>query len=176
MTTDPSFPESLNELMEKLQPLGPIATLISRTLKTALQPEERILLTYHHLEVSEEPGQQRPVMGNCEIRLVTSLRFLTLGFFPTYHQVMAEDIYKMSSFTLTNRFATGYEGEGDATTAEERGFNPLEIRLDAVFVNEQGETVKEWNQDASRPEDIKFLYRMLPTLSKMMGKPLAECR
>jgi hypothetical protein len=176
MSIDPSLPENLNELLEKLQPLGTISTLISRTLKSAIHPDERILVAYNHLEVSEEVGQQRPVMGSCEIRLVTSHRFVTLGFFSTYHQVMAQDIHKLASFSLTNRFATGYEGEGDATTAEERGFTPLEIRLEAVFVNEHGETVKEWNQDASRPEDIKFLYRLLPILSKMMGKPLAECQ
>ncbi|PIQ28739.1 hypothetical protein COW36_11770 [bacterium (Candidatus Blackallbacteria) CG17_big_fil_post_rev_8_21_14_2_50_48_46] len=176
MSADPSLPENLNELFEKLTPFGPVGTVIQRTFKAAIQPEERILIAYHHLESSEEVGQQKPVMGSCEIKLITSQRFLTLGFFPTYHQIMSHEIHRLASFSLTNRFATGYEGEGDATSAEERGFNPLEIQLEAVFVNEQGETVKEWNQEGSRPEDIKFLYRLLPTLSKMMGKPLAECR
>lgn len=176
MSTDPHLPESLNELFEKLNPLGPVATIIQRTFKAALQPEERILVAYHHLETSETSEQQRPVLGSCEMKLITSQRFLTLGFFPTYHQITSEAIYKLARFSLTNRFATGYEGEGDVTTAEERGFNPLEIQLQAIFTNEHGEVVKEWTQEASRPEDIKFLYRLLPVLSKIIGKPLVECR
>lgn len=176
MSPDSNLPENLNELFEKLTPLGPVATVIQRTLKATLQPEERILIAYHHLETSEENGQQRPVLGSCEIKMITSQRFLTLGFFPTYHQIMSEEIHKLSRFSLTNRFATGYEGEGDLTSAEERGFNPLEIQLEATFINERGEVVKEWNQEGSRPEDIKFLYRLLPVLSKMIGKPLAECQ
>jgi hypothetical protein len=174
--SEPVLPENLTELFKKLEALGPVATLIQRTFKLSIQPEERILIAYYHLETSEDPSLQRPLLGSCEIRMITTLRFITLGFFSSYHQVTSQEIHKLDSFSITNRFATGYEGEGDVTSAEERGFSPLEIQLEAKFVNTRGETVVEWNQEGSQPEDIKFLFRLLPVLSKMMGKPLAECQ
>ncbi|HEY9840192.1 MAG TPA: hypothetical protein V6D23_07060 [Candidatus Obscuribacterales bacterium] len=174
MTVD-NLPENLNEVSEKLLTLGPIGTLISRTLKAMLLPSEKVMLSFHQLQTSEAvaPGQPGS-FGSLDLKVLTTQRFLTLGFYPTYHHFEVKDIHKLSHFSMQNRFATGYEGEGDATTAEERGFNPIEIVLELRFEDEHGQEVLTWNQDASRAEDIRTLYKQLPLLSSLVGKPLSE--
>lgn len=170
-----NLPESLTEFNDKLAPLGPIGTLINRSLKAMLLPNEKVLLHYAQLQTSEAVAAGQPgSFGSLELKLLTSERFLTLGFYPTYHHYEAQDIYKISHFSMQNRFATGYEGEGDATTAEERGFNPIEIVLEIKFEDEHGQEVLTWNQDATRPEDIRALFKQLPVLSSLTGKPLKE--
>ncbi len=170
-----NLPEGLNELNEKLAPLGQIGILINRTLKAMLMPHEKLLLSFHQLQTAEGVAAGQPgSFGSLELKMLTSERFVTLGFFPTYHRFEVQDIYKISHFSMQNRFSTGYEGEGDATTAEERGFNPIEIALEIKFEDEHGREVLTWNQDASRPEDIRTLFKQLPTLSAMVGKPLRE--
>lgn len=174
MTVD-NLPEQLNELNDKLQTLGPIGTLISRSLKAMLLPNEKILVHFHQLQVSEEIAAGQPgSFGSLELKLLSSQRFLNLGFYPTYHHYEARDVHKISHFSMQNRFATGYEGEGDATTAEERGFNPIEIVLEIRLEDEHGQEVLTWNQDATRPEDIRNLFKQLPVLSTLIGKPLSQ--
>lgn len=170
-----NLPDSLNEVIEKTQPLGPIGTLIGRTLKAMLLPSEKVLLSYNQLQTAEgvAPGQPGS-FGSLDLKLLTNERFLSLAFYPTYHQFEVRDVHKISHFTMQNKFATGYEGEGDATTAEERGFNPLEIVLEIRFEDEHGQEVLTWNQDASRAEDIRTIFKQLPVLSSLVGRPLKE--
>ncbi|MGV3523437.1 MAG: hypothetical protein ACO1RX_04395 [Candidatus Sericytochromatia bacterium] len=169
-----NLPESLLEVQEKVAALGPIGTLITRTLKAVLQPDEQLLVCFHQLTTSE--GAPQSAFGSLDLRLITSERFLSLGFYPTYHHFDVKDIHKIAFFTMLNRFSTGYEGEGDATTAEERGYSPLEIEVQIRFEDEHGQEVHTWNQDATRPEDIRSLFKQLPVLSRLVGKPLREAK
>lgn len=170
-----NLPEGLNELNEKLNTLGPIGTLINRTLKAMLLPSEKLLLSFHQLQTAEGAAAGTPgSFGSLELRMMTTERFVTLGFYPSYHRFEVQDIHKISHFSMQNRFSTGYEGEGEVTTAEERGFSPIEIVLEIRFEDEHGREVLTWNQDASRPEDIRTLFKQLPTLSSIVGKPLRE--
>jgi len=174
MTVD-TLPDALNELNEKVQPLGPIGTLISRSLKAMLLPGEKVLLSFHQLQTSEAIAAGQPgSFGSLDLKMLTNHRFLTLGFYPTYHHFEVKDVHKLTHFSMQNRFATGYEGEGDATTAEERGFSPIEIVLELRFEDDHGQEVLTWNQDASRAEDIRTLFKQLPILSSLVGKPLKE--
>ena len=159
-------------MLDKLQEMGPIHTLISRSLQALIQPDENILLHFQQLQSSEN-GQ---TFGSLDLNILTSSRFITLGFFPSYHQYDIKDVHKISHFNMMNRFATGYEGEGDATTAEERGYNPLQTELTVHFVDEHGEEVYVWNQDATNAEDVRALFKQLPVLSRITGKPLAQQR
>lgn len=175
------LPETLQELFKKLEPLGAISTLISRTLQAVLLPQEKILLPFYQMEKSENytpegEAPKPPSLGTCEIKLITTHRFISMGFYPSYHRIDIKDVHAVSAFTMTNRFSTGYEGEGEVTTAEERGYNPKEIQIQVHFVDAHGENVAEWVPEASRPEDIKTLFKQLPTLSKLVGRPLAECQ
>ena len=172
-----NLPEQLTELVQQLEPMGPIATLITRTLKAVFQPEEHLLLHFAQLQSSEaQTEEKRSPFGSLDLRVLTNTRLLTFGFFPTYHQVDAKDVHKISHFSMVNRFATGYEGEGDATSAEERGYQPLEIELEIHLQDEFGKDVTTWTQEATRPEDIRTLFRQLPVLSKIAGQPLAHTR
>ncbi|PKL76703.1 MAG: hypothetical protein CVV27_08900 [Candidatus Melainabacteria bacterium HGW-Melainabacteria-1] len=170
-----NLPEALNDLVEKVTPLGPIGTLISRTLKVMLSPSEKVLISFHQLQTSEAIAAGQPgSFGSLDLKLLTTERYLSLGFYPTYHHFEVRDVHKISHFSMQNRFATGYEGEGDATTAEERGFNPIEIVLEIRFEDEHGQEVLTWNQDASRAEDIRTLFKQLPVLSSLVGKALKQ--
>ncbi len=172
-----NLPEQLAELAQQLEPMGAIATLITRTLKAVFQPEEHVLLHFSQLQSSETQTEaQRSPFGSLDLRVLTNTRLLSFGFYPTYHQVDAKDVHKISHFSMINRFATGYEGEGDTTSAEERGYQPLEIALEIHLQDEFGQEVTVWNQDASRAEDIRTLFRQLPVLSKIVGQPLAHSR
>lgn len=172
-----NLPEHFTELTQQLEPMGPIATMITRTLKAVFQPEEHVLLHFYQLQSSETQAEgQRSTFGSLDLRVLTNSRLLTFGFFPTYHQVDAKDVHKIAHFSMINRFATGYEGEGDATSAEERGYQPLEIAIEIHLQDEFGQEVTVWNQEASRPEDIRTLFRQLPILSKISGQALAHCR
>ncbi len=162
--------ETLTELYQKLQPLGPIATIVQRMVKALLQPDETILIPFYQLELDESGAR----FGSCDLRLITTGRYLELGFYPGYHQFNIKQVHAISTFDVLNRFSTGYEGEGDATTAEERGFNPLEMQVQVYFVDARHEQVAHWEQEASRPDDIKALYKQIPVLSKLVGKPLAS--
>ena len=55
-----------------------------------------------------------------------------------------------------------------------RRFSPIEIVLEIRFQDEHGQEVLTWNQDASRAEDIRTLFKQLPVLSGLVGKPLKE--
>lgn len=170
-----NLPEALNEVNEKVQPLGPIGTLINRSLKAMLAPGEKVLLCFHQLQTSDGvPAGQPGSFGSMDLKLLTNLRFMNLGFYPTYHHFEVKHVHKLTHFSMQNRFATGYEGEGDATTAEERGFQPIEIVLELRFEDEHGQEVLTWNQDASRTEDIRTLFKQLPILSNLVGKPLKD--
>ncbi len=163
------LPESMKELFEQLQPMGPISTLITRSLQAILQPNEQVLLHYFQLQSSESEG----TFGSLDLHMLTSGRFITVGFFPSYHHYDVKAVHKIAHFNMMNRFATGYEGEGDATTAEERGYNPLQTELTVKFVDEHGQEVFTWSQEANTTEDVRALFKQLPVLSRISGKPLA---
>lgn len=164
------LPDSIKEMLEKLQEMGPIHTLITRSLQAILQPDESILVHFHQLQSSETGN----TFGSLDINMLTSSRFITLSFFPSYHQYDVKDVHKVAHFKMMNRFATGYEGEGDATTAEERGYNPLQTELTIQFADEHGQEVYVWNQEATNAEDVRALFKQLPMLSRITGKPLAH--
>ncbi|MBF2054292.1 MAG: hypothetical protein IGS03_12645 [Candidatus Sericytochromatia bacterium] len=168
------LPDSLNEVLEKLNALGAIGKVVSGSLQRVLQPGEKVLLSFHQLQVSESTSEeQRSPFGSLDIKLLTTSRFLSLGFYPTYHHVDAKSVHKVSHLSMINRFATGYEGEGEAASAEERNYFPLELELVLRFEDEHGQEVFTWTQDATRTEDIKTLFQQLQMLSGLVGKPLA---
>lgn len=170
-----NLPDTLNELIQQVEPMGPIATLISRTLKAVLLPDEQVLICFHQLQSSETQAEgQRSPFGSLDLRMLTNGRFLTIGFYPAYHQIDVKDVHKVSHFSMINRFSTGYEGEGDVTTAEERGFRPIELEMQIKFEDSHGQEIFTWSQDATRAEDISTLFKQMPTLSKLVGKPLAS--
>jgi len=169
------LPESLNEILEKLNALGAIGKVVTGSLTRVLQPNEKILLSFQQLQVSESVSEeQRSPFGSLDLKILTTQRFLSLGFYPTYHRVEVQGVHKITRFSMLNRFATGYEGEGEAASAEERNYFPLELELVLDFEDEHGQEVFTWTQDATRTEDIKALFQQMQLLSHLVGKPLAE--
>lgn len=168
------LPDALNEVLEKLNALGTIGKVVSGSLQRVLQANEKILLSFHQLQVSETSHEeQRSPFGSLDLKILTTERFLSLGFYPTYHHVDAKSVHKISHLSMINRFATGYEGEGEAASAEERNYFPLELELVLRFEDAYGQEVFTWTQDATRTEDIKTLFQQLQLLSGLVGKPLA---
>lgn len=173
-----NLPESITEIIEKLNGIGAIGKVVGRYLDWMIQPDEVILLAYPQLQLSETASDAGVVaggtFGSLELKMLTNQRFLTLGIFPTYHHFDVKDVHKISHYSFTSRFSTGYEGEGDVTTAEERGYNPREIEMEVRFEDAFGREIFLWNQDASRGEDIKILFQFVPILSRISGKLLQE--
>lgn len=178
MSQEASAPvhENLLDLFQKLKTVGPVANVIARTLKGILGATEKVLVCFYQLELSEDVTSQPATMGSCDISLITNGRFLTLGFYPAYHRIEVKDVYKISGFNIQHRFATGYETEGELGNAEERGFTPIEIQVNVFFVDQNGHAVGEWNQETSRPDDIKTLFKQTQLLGKLTGVPLAEVK
>lgn len=170
-----NLPENIKEILEKLNALGAIGKVVTRYLQWMIQPDEVVLLAYPQLQTSDT-AQEGGGFGSLEIKMITNQRFLTLGAYPTYHHFEVLDIHKISHYSFNSRFATGYEGEGDVTTAEERGYNPREIEMEVRFQDEHGQEIFVWHQDASRGEDIKTLFQFVPILSRIAGKPLQSQR
>lgn len=167
------IPDNVKEVVERLTAVGPIGKILTRYLQWMIQPDEVILLAYPQLQMGEDEAES---FGSLDLKMLTNQRFLTLGLYPTYHSFDVKDVHKIAHFNLNSRFSTGYEGEGEVTTAEERNFQPREIEVEVRFEDEFGKEVFVWNQDASRAEDIKTLFQFVPILSRISGKALREQR
>ena len=51
---------------------------------------------------------------------------------------------------------------------------PKSAELTIQFADEHGQEVYVWNQDATSAEDVRALFKQLPMLSRITGKPLAH--
>lgn len=162
---------NLVNLFQKLKPLGQVANVIAQTVKSVVPTLGEVKSCFYQLETSESDTK----FGHCEMVMITADRFVKLGFYPTYHNVDVQSIYQVDKVNLESRYATGYEGEDELATAEDRGYQPIELKLNVCFSNQVGQSIVEWNQDNARPEDMEMLFTEANLLTQWVGKPLSSC-
>lgn len=166
--------EKLIELLWKIKGMGKIGDVIIRTVKETVTPQERIIACFYHLELSEEmKGKEGgPTFYSCEIHLVTTLNYIVLGFYPSFHSYHIKSIHHISDLRLENRFSTGYEEE--QTSPEDKNYAPAFVKFNVTFAGQDNNKVGEWVAEATRPESVDLLLEQVKILAKCVGYPLSK--
>lgn len=166
--------EKLIELLWKIKGMGKIGDVIIRTVKETVSPQERIITCFYHLELSEQLKDKTGSVTfySCEIHMITTLNYIVLGFYPSFHSYQIKPIHHISELKLENRFSTGYEEEQQSP--EDKNYVPALVKLNVTFADLHNNKVGEWNADATRPETVALLLEQVKILAKCTGFPLSK--
>lgn len=166
--------EKVKELLKRVLPMGPIGNVMLQTIKEVLPPSERIIACFYLLDYSEASlgAGEQPTFYASVVQLLTTQRFVDLGFYPKYHSQRVLAVSGIGEVRLENTFVTGFEGE--EASAEATGFRPLQTKLSATLLDPAGRVLDTWMIEATRPEQIDNVLEIHRSLSRVVGRPLAE--
>lgn len=172
-----SLHEKLIELLRKLRGLGKISDVIFQTLQGVLSSKEKIITCYYQLNLSETPPvegeEQTANFYSCEIYLITTSNFITLGFYPNYHNYKIKSIYQINEIKFQRSFSTAYEKE-ETVSAEERNYQPVQVSLEVYFGDEKGNIIDEWKVDTTKEESIDLIQSQIRLLNRCVGMKLSD--
>ncbi len=168
--------ELLIELAKKLNTLGKITEVIFTSLSEVITQEEKILFCHYQLQTGNkylENGAVVPQFYSCEMNLLTTDKFLILGFFPTAHTISVKSIDHIGDLSIQKMFGSQYD-ESTEMGAEENSYNPTQLKVSYVFNNSKNEKVAVWDIDTMDEQQIKSILSQTRLLSQHIGKPLSK--
>lgn len=168
--------ELLIELAKKLNSFGKITEIIFTSLSEVITQEEKILFCHYQLQTGNkylDNGSFVPQFYSCEMNILTTNNFLSLGFFPTAHTIGVKNVDHIGELNIEKMFGNQYD-ESTELGAEENSYNPTQIKVNYVFNNSRNEKVAVWDIDTMDEQHMKSILTQTTLLSQHIGKPLSK--
>ncbi|MBC7542978.1 MAG: hypothetical protein H7338_09635 [Candidatus Sericytochromatia bacterium] len=178
MSTGNYHQDKLIELLKRVHPMGQIGAVMLQVIREVMPHHEKIVACYYQLDFSEgDPTQGgQTTFYSSIVQLLTDHHFIDLGFYPKYHSQRVLAVHAVQDLRLENTFITSFDDGGDEeiSTAESRGFRPVQTKFQAALIDSHGQKLENWLIEVSRPEQIENLVQIHNTLKRVVGKPLVS--
>lgn len=160
----------LQELLKKAGGTPGIGQLICQTVYDTVHPQDRILACYYQFEASVGSNDMGAAFYSCDLVLITSAYFITVGFYPKLHTIHKRRVYSISDLKVE------YQSPSSEDLKRLAGakFYPSNLSVVLSFVNERGDNLDTWSVEVTQPDSIRSLYDTTKLLAKCIGIPLAQ--
>lgn len=168
--------ERLIELAKKTNNLGKITEQIFTQLSDLVTLNEKVLICYYQLQVGEVPvqgGGSKQQLFSCELHLLTTSKFLKLGFYPTSHTYNVRKVDHIGELNVQKIFGSQYDIDSEIG-AEENSFKPSQLKFSMTFNDANGDKVTSWDIDTMEENNISLLLEQIKEISQHIGVPLAK--
>lgn len=166
--------ERLIDLAKKLNSFGKITEVIFGTLSDAISQEEKVLFCHNEMQIGQKylsNGTTVPQLYSCDLIVLTNKNFVKLSFLQNVHTVHVQNVDHIGEIHYQTLFGSQYDIDEDIT-AEEKGFNPTQIKLSFIFNNQKGEKTASLELDTMEDSSIKSLLPQVKFLSQYIGTAL----
>lgn len=166
--------ERLIDLAKKLNSFGKITEVIFATLSDAISQEEKVLFCHNEMQIGQKylpNGTTAPQLYSCDLTVLTNKNFVKLTFLQNVHTVNVQNVDHIGEIYYQTLFGSQYDVDEDIT-AEEKGFNPTQIKLSFTFNNQKGEKTASLDIDTMEDASIKAILPQVKFLSQYIGTAL----